>query len=86
MQKNTDILMEIVYFCMQIDLHVSYKYICAEISYIILTGGGTIKIFSTVNWKEKFGFHGVVAYIYLWDIKHRVPIMLQKIGKKHFKS
>lgn len=67
MQKNTDILMEIVYFCMQIDLHVSYKYICAEISYIILQEEALLKYSVQLIEKKNLVFT-VLWLIYIYGI------------------
>lgn len=47
-------------------IHVPYTYICAEISYIILRGGSTSKIFCTVNWKGKCWFSKCcVLYLFM---------------------
>lgn len=49
-QKNIGLYVKRLYLCIQIDLHMFLIHTsCAEVSYIILSGGSTSKIFSTVT-------------------------------------
>lgn len=68
-QKSIGLYMEILYLCIQINLNTFLTHtFCAEVSYIILSGGSTSKILSTVTWKRKILVITVLCFIYIHGI------------------